>query len=1533
MADPAGPGGPIDSLLAHLRKSSSTSTNPTAQPGIYQQSATQQDYPVHQSDLFSPIVSPPARNPQRHSSSSMMSASLQLPAASSPAPAATTSSNGDRTASLLNLLKSSQQRPASQSSLPIHETATPPQTGQASGAISASDLVAQFMGRPYGTRSSSALATPVTEPDAPRQISQPKPTGNQEFLLNLLNRAKSPREEQPLTKADEKRESDERPIAPAKATPSSPHIFGGKENSELKPFEPPQVAASNGAQSMFTYVNPFEQLAASSPRNRTPKAEASRSSTPKYEILKPARNDVAAADGAEAYKRKSLDASPAPEPASARRKLSPRAPSRPSNPSSPAHHGLSDGRSPLEAMMGIGAAKQSETVANAVTEVAEQVGREMEESLSKAEGVAATKSEPSVAEELKAAAIEVKEELAKEENEGALEDSLPNSIAEAVKETIEKAASGEVLDSWESAEGDEERRVQVYNFPIRPFTQLDLKPLDEARAKFHDDSIMDIARLKKEFDQIDRNLVSATKDFIVYGMSKNGGFRIIRQDDGRDKQVLKNTGDRIFNVATATLPIDSSSAETEAVLGTGLSGSVYWVPMPKADDEWDSMDLQASAIVFPPVQSAEDNQLKTRVKPSNRHPEFFAIGVGKAIYIIWPSVAGSPAYGVENDKRTVNATKYLGDRCRKIATGKAGKDFVFSEDDSVIASVDKLGRLRIWDIRNLISGANGVLPDASSGGGKLPPIEVKTPMMTLMTITPSEKAWPSSVLFVDKTRPYTRGVAQRYVIVGMRQNHTLQLWDLALGKAVQELSLPHESESDAICSIAYHPATGVVVVGHPTRNSVYLIHLSAPRYNLSPISQAKYLERLAQHDSGLPKPEATAIMSGMREFSLSIRGQLRSLDVLSSPPTTADDPDDPVFFQIYAMHSKGVTCLDIKRADLGWDKDCKPLYPVDAAKEGLLSVSQLRELTVVVSDEAAEAPRGDPPAVSHKSSAAIPSTKTSRKADIGAKKTLPIRPAVGATTDSNTGVGQKTETGKATRLETAEEPGLRTNGAEKKKKKKAPFAAVNPEVVVLQRDHPVPDTEHHGLEQPSTIQRLVTSPIATPTAGVSPSKAGEASMAVQGSTAEVVDGEKIALLASAASNSGGFSADIFKKEIKTIEQTVSVEFSKVISSEMERLYRRVEEDKRIQQASNDAKQDAVLRLVSSTLSENVEKSLARMIGQSVNQAVLPAIADVTRTSIDQIVSQTLREQLQQLVPREVKTAVTETVGRVFQDPAQLGSMSDLVATKVAAHVESEMSSILHGTITPAFKDMSLTAMEGLARETERRTHEQLRHTESQRRNDSVKIDQLQELVRGLTQTVSQMAEAQTDFQNEILKLQRQVGSQRHSMQGESSRTSSRQQTHTPTSHPQRQMVVQQKTPEQIEQEMIAGLMRDGQYEEATIKWLHSRHQGELFDRFFVRFEPSYIQSLSTLVLLSVAAAVTDNFGQHVEQRLIWLDACLKGMDPEDTDAQEVMGRIMGVMIQRLEGLYMSIAELNPNEPVLRRIPALTRIARDLKGSI
>ena len=1306
--------------------------------------------------------------------------------------------------------------------------------------VSASDLVASSMGRPTASISrenASPSSSSVRQTPAPT----PQQTANpQDFLLQLLNRPK-PRQtttssssfqpfvskpqvdsvadhnineisqdladtnihkEKPENAAHFSRSSTNRNESPIR-------IFGSNESREPTPFDPQTVHKSDPQkESMFTYVNPFDQLTASLPRK-----DKSKSGTQNPKVENTLSQTVESNGGGK--KQKMQASSPAPI-ASITRKLTPGGSEiLQSIETAERAYSIQD-RAQLKGATGSGVStKDSETVAEAVNEVGEQVGRQIEHALARADDIneqLEVKQEESkdvqdiildaVEEGLQETAAEVKEELERGENKHVLQDMMPESSATAIKEIIDQAAEGNVDDPQGSAddeksllkeEGDDSV-VPVYNFPMRAFVSIDLKQTELPTQQFREDAVMAIARLKKDFDQIDRTLATASNDFIIYALPKSGGIRIIRQEDGMDRQIFKETRDRIFNIAIATGGPGSSMRDLQAFIATAVSGSVYWAPVSHlTGDNIQDEDLESRALAFPPVPAHDGNtsggQLKTRAKRSSRHPEFFAIGRGKMIQIVFPMHARTSSF--VSSTFVVDSERYFSDRSLKIDTGKAGKDFTFSEDDTVIVSLDKAGRLRFWDVRDLTNEANGT-------ASKIAPIEVTTPVLTFSTASPSEKSWPTSVLFVDKTKPFTKGLALRYLIVGMKQNHTLQLWDLGLGKAVQELNFPHEKESDAICSVNYHAPSGLLVVGHPTRNSIYIIHLSAPKYHLPPMSQAKYANRLASKDSTLPRPDATAIMSGMREYSFASKGKLRSVDLLpmSSESLRIADDEDPSLFELYVMHSKGVTCLNIKKEDVGWSKDSKVLNPVDAEVKDMIVVRDLREALATVPSElssvngdttpAAAALTGTAPKDAAKGTTKEPSLITLRNGETKAKDE---DDAEGSTTKNKTSI-----TNGATSTEKSEK---------KKKKRTAPSSSesttnVPPSAPV------VPSSYAAAAAQPilsssSQSAAQVSKPKAQPT---NPSEMHTSTM----------DSKPKRSPLATESTSLGISSDVLDKELKRMEKSVSDSFSKVLGRELDGLYRRFDEDKRVQDAAGAAKQDAILRLVSSTLTDNVDKALARIIGTNIQQVVLPSIADVAASTLLNKMPEWLTHQLLHTLPAQLKLALPEAVSKAVQTPDVIRVISDQVTLKIAAQVEKQFVTILHRDITPAFQNLVLEVAQRTNNNTEQRVSEQLKQVDLQHRQDTAKIDQLTALVRGLSETVHTMAAAQSEFQSEILKLQQQNLQERRAS---ADRNASRQlqnssQAASVTSE-------QVASPEKLELDRITASMTEGHFEEGTIQ--------------------------------------------------------------------------------------------------------------------
>ena len=1268
-------------------------------------------------------------------------------------------SSMDQTSSLLNLLRHGGDKPQGSTASPFNSTpaavAPTPSALNLSGfrqtpspashvhnrGISASDLVASFMGKPSAPETPRDDVSPLQEPAA-----QPSSANPQDFLLQLLNQSQSSfhRQTPGTGQADadstsknfrENRsvrqgsEGSGAVVAPAKGSGKSDtpmRVFGSNSSREPTPFEPkdlPTISAAPGAKekssnvsagvspTAFDEINPFEPVPSSFGK-KTPSGRSSRQSHQLSRLGEGSRRVSKQDSGT------SLEAPKEELTASGGEILQ--------SIESPAPQGPGDGRSNIEALMGIGAPTEDpETVTQALNDVGAKAIRQLENvsgqenaKLSNSDDRQVVNTQAHEAQQLlREAAAQVNEEVDAMGGEKVLEEELPRPIARDVKRILEEAAVGNVeghqgsADDADSSEnGDDDFVVPVYNFPLRPFVSIDLKQDSLPTLGFRQDVHTEIARMKKEFDQIDRTLATASNDYIVYAMPKPGGYRIIRQDDGDDRQIFKETHDHIFNVAISNAGRNRPFQDIESCIGTAESGTVYWTALRLyGEDCVSAANIAKHCLSFPPVPDWEEHtssgRLKTRAKRSNRHPELFAIGRGKSIQIVFPLHAQCSEHVKPNG--SIDTEKYFNARKLRINTGKAGKDFCFSEDDTVVATLDKAGRFRMWDARDLIEEAN-------NNPVPLRAVEVNQPLITFSTVMPNEKLWPTSVLFIDKTRAYSRGSAQRYVIIGMKQNHTLQLWDLGLGKPVQELNFPHESEGDAICSVVYHPPTGIVAVGHPTRNSIYFIHLSAPKYNVQAYSQAKYVQKLATKDPAFPEPDSTAILSGMREYSFASKGQLRSVDLLPVTAETTSTKDDPGLFELYVMHSKGVTCLNLHKIDLGWGEDSKVLDSRSAEDSGLITVKDLSPTL--------------PPAISEHSSVNGDVLPTPTKG--------PLRVNAKRATETNNIKSEPIDARPTSLLNGSPNPAR----ADKRRKKRTAMASEDVPSFIPP-PAPAPPTSR-GLASPRSetlqptfkeVKQSSSKNMSDPFTNMpepQPVKAPSAESAI----------------------SLGISPEFLENEVKKIEASVSAEFSKALQHELEALYQKLNEDKRVNDASHAAKHDAILRMVSAALNENTDKALTRIIMTNITQSVVPSIHNVTATTLRKEIPDWLSKHLLSTLPAQIRLAMPEAVSKAMQTQDVMRFMSDQITHKVAAAIEKPLLSKLQSDVLPQFSRLTIDSAQKKILEAEQRMSEKAQQASLQHREDNGKIERLTGMVRELTETVHALVEQNRGFQADLAAL-------------------------------------------------------------------------------------------------------------------------------------------------------------------------------------
>ena len=96
--------------------------------------------------------------------------------------------------------------------------------------------------------------------------------------------------------------------------------------------------------------------------------------------------------------------------------------------------------------------------------------------------------------------------------------------------------------------------------------------------------------------------------------------------------------------------------------------------------------------------------------------------------------------------------------------------------------------------------------------------------------------------------------------------------------------------------------------------------------------------------------------------------------------------------------------------------------------------------------------------------------------------------------------------------------------------------------------------------------------------------------------------------------------------------------------------------------------------------------------------------------------------------------------------------------------------------------------------------------------------------------------------------------------------------------------------------------------------------------------------------------MTTSMQNNVHERLNWLESVMKAISPnvrshlsplmvdhkadeeQEPETRDIGGRILDVLVQRLESEYMRIAESNSSNSVLRKIVALTKQTKDIRRS-
>lgn len=158
-------------------------------------------------------------------------------------------------------------------------------------------------------------------------------------------------------------------------------------------------------------------------------------------------------------------------------------------------------------------------------------------------------------------------------------------------------------------------------------------------------------------------------------------------------------------------------------------------------------------------------------------------------------------------------------------------------------------------------------------------------------------------------------------------------------------------------------------------------------------------------------------------------------------------------------------------------------------------------------------------------------------------------------------------------------------------------------------------------------------------------------------------------------------------------------------------------------------------MVSSTLSDNVEKNLTRIVSSTIQTDVIPVITDATSAAVSKQLSGLVSEQLGGVVNEELRKSLPKAVINAMQQPLVLKAVTESLALKLAPRIETEIARVMQASIAPMLESLGRTTQK-VEKDMERHFQAQIKHYEAQRQSDNAKIEEMSAVLRDLSKTVS-----------------------------------------------------------------------------------------------------------------------------------------------------------------------------------------------------
>ncbi|KAI0064686.1 hypothetical protein BV25DRAFT_1799983 [Artomyces pyxidatus] len=190
--------------------------------------------------------------------------------------------------------------------------------------------------------------------------------------------------------------------------------------------------------------------------------------------------------------------------------------------------------------------------------------------------------------------------------------------------------------------------------------------------------------------------------------------------------------------------------------------------------------------------------------------------------------------------------------------------------------------------------------------------------------------------------------------------------------------------------------------------------------------------------------------------------------------------------------------------------------------------------------------------------------------------------------------------------------------------------------------------------------------------------------------------EKAAKAAEASPSNGSESqiGTAMAKEIKKMEENLYSRIGRLVGKELDKQHQRLEEVRVSEQAADFARQEKILKLISSELTKNTTRVVEMAVKSEVQNSVLPALETITKNEVKAALSgqiaKGLGDTMNQALPSEIE--------RLLLRPDVSSHVARTFSSAITPVIERHVKDAISQTLIPAYTQQSSSMHQELSRE-------------------------------------------------------------------------------------------------------------------------------------------------------------------------------------------------------------------------------------------